>query len=91
MVKRLLDAGLQIDIRKCEFEAIKTKYLEIVVTPGGIEINPAKVQFILEWEAPTLLREFQRFLGFANFYRRFIKRFSMVTKPFYDLLKKGQS
>jgi hypothetical protein len=43
MVKRLLNAGLQIDIRKYEFEAIKTKYLGIMVTPGGIEINPAKI------------------------------------------------
>jgi hypothetical protein len=43
MVKRLLNTELQINIRKCEFEAIKTKYLEIMVTPEGIEINPAKV------------------------------------------------
>jgi hypothetical protein len=48
MMKRLLNAGLQINIGKCEFEAIKTKYLGIMVTPEGIEINPAKVQFILE-------------------------------------------
>jgi hypothetical protein len=48
MMKRLLNAGLQINIRKCEFEAIKTKYLGIMVTPEGIEMNPAKVQFILE-------------------------------------------
>jgi hypothetical protein len=48
IMKRLLDAELQINIKKCEFEAIKTKYLEIVVTPEGIEINPAKIQFILE-------------------------------------------
>jgi hypothetical protein len=48
MVKRLLNAGLQINIRKCEFEAIKTKYLGIIITPEGIKINLAKVQFILE-------------------------------------------
>jgi hypothetical protein len=91
MVKRLLDAKLQINIGKCEFEAIKTKYLGIMVTPEGIEMNPAKIQFILEWETPTLLQELQKFLKFANFYRRFIKGFSTVTKPFHDLLKKGQS
>jgi hypothetical protein len=90
-MKRLLNAGLQINIRKCEFEAVKTKYLGIIVTPGGIEMDPAKVQSILEWEAPTLLQELQRFLGFANFYRRFIKEFSTITKLFYNLLKKGQS
>jgi hypothetical protein len=62
-----------------------------MVTPEGIEINPAKIQFILEWEAPISLRKLQKFLGFANFYRRFIKGFSTVTKPLHDLLKKGQS
>jgi hypothetical protein len=48
MVKRLLNAELQINIGKCEFEAVKTKYLGIMITPKGIEINPAKVQFIQE-------------------------------------------
>jgi hypothetical protein len=43
MVKRLLNTGLQINIGKCEFKAIKTKYLEIMVTPEEIEMNPAKV------------------------------------------------
>jgi hypothetical protein len=38
-----------------------------------------------------LLRELQKFLKFANFYRRFIKNFSTITRPFYNLLKKGQS
>jgi hypothetical protein len=90
MVKRLLNAGLQIDIGKCEFKAVKTKYLGIMVTLEGIEMDLAKVQAILEWEAPTSLQEFQRFLEFANFYRHFIKGFSIMTKLFHDLLKKGQ-
>jgi hypothetical protein len=47
-MKRLLDAKLQINIGKCEFKAVKTKYLKIMVTPKGIEMNPAKVQSILE-------------------------------------------
>jgi hypothetical protein len=47
-MKRLLNAGLQINIGKCEFKAIKMKYLKIIVTPKEIKINPAKVQFILE-------------------------------------------
>jgi hypothetical protein len=48
MVKRLLNAGLQINIKKCEFEAVKTKYLGIMVTPEKIEMNSSKIQFILE-------------------------------------------
>jgi hypothetical protein len=42
MVKRLLNIGLQINTRKCEFEAIKTKYLVIIMTPEGIEMNPVR-------------------------------------------------
>jgi hypothetical protein len=47
-MKHLLNTKLQINIGKCEFEIIKTKYLKIIITPEEIEINPAKVQFILE-------------------------------------------
>jgi hypothetical protein len=90
MVKRLLNAGLQIDIGKYEFKTVETKYLGIIITPEGIKMNSAKIQAILEWEAPTLLQELQRFLEFANFYRRFIKGFFIMIKSLHDLLKKGQ-
>jgi hypothetical protein len=42
-MKRLLNAGLQINIKKCEFKAIKTKHLEIIITPEGIKTNLAKI------------------------------------------------
>lgn len=88
VVRRLRDAGLQIDIDKCEFECTRTKYLGLIIKPGGIEMDPGKVKAITEWKAPSTLRDLQRFLGFANFYRRFIRNFSMITRPLNDLLKK---
>jgi hypothetical protein len=48
MIKRLLNAKLQINIGKCKFEAIKTKLLEIITTLEGIKIDFAKIQFILK-------------------------------------------
>ncbi|XP_044715208.1 reverse transcriptase (RNA-dependent DNA polymerase) domain-containing protein [Hirsutella rhossiliensis] len=89
VVTRLRDAGLQIDIDKCEFETTRTKYLGLIVTPGGVEMDPDKVSTILNWKPPTALRDLQRFLGFANFYRRFIRDFSKITRPLNDLLKKS--
>ena len=77
VVDRLSDAGLQIDIDKCEFETTKTKYLGLIVTPGGIEMDPAKVLTIRDWQTPPGLKDLQRFLGFANFYRRFIQNFKI--------------
>ncbi|MDB5911071.1 MAG: hypothetical protein JWP34_5188, partial [Massilia sp.] len=89
VVKRLLDAGLQIDIAKCEFEVTRTKYLGLIVTPEGLEMDPEKVATIVDWKAPTSVRDLQRFLGFANFYRRFIQDFSKICAPLNNLLQKG--
>ncbi|KAI1000729.1 hypothetical protein K3495_g7468 [Podosphaera aphanis] len=52
-------------------------------------MDPEKVKAILEWEPPTSKRQLQRFLGFANFYRRFIRNFSGLTRPLHGLTKKN--
>lgn len=88
VLKRLIDAGLQVDLNKCDFHTTRTKYLGLIITPGGIEMDPEKVAAITAWEPPTTKKQLQRFLGFANFYRRFIRDFSGVAKPLYDLTKK---
>jgi len=88
VLRRLDKAGLQVDIAKCEFHTKKTRYLGLIITPGGIEMDPAKVRAVQEWLPPATKRQLQRFLGFANFYRRFIKGFSGLTKPLHDLTKK---
>ena len=88
VLKRLIDAGLQIDISKCEFHTKKTKYLGLIIMPGGIKMDQEKVMTIASWLPPTNRKQLQRFLGFANFYRRFIKDFSGTARPLYDLTKK---
>jgi len=88
VVLRLREAGLQIDINKCEFETTKTKYLGLIVTPNGIQMDPVKVSAILTWKPPPGVKDLRRFLGFANFYRRFIRDFSKITRPLNELLKK---
>jgi hypothetical protein len=88
VVKRLQDAGLQIDLEKCEFETTRTKYLGLIVTTDGIQMDPEKVKTIQDWLPPPTLRDLQRFLGFANFYRRFIQGFSSICRPLNDLLRK---
>ncbi|CAJ0952770.1 unnamed protein product [Ranitomeya imitator] len=53
------------------------------------QMDPVKVQAIYDWTQPASLRSLQKFLGFANFYRRFINNFSSIAKPLTDLTKKG--
>lgn len=89
VVQKLSDAGLQIDIGKCEFETTSTKYLGLIITTDGIKMDQDKVSAIVTWERPASVKDLQKFLGFANFYRRFIKDFSKICRPLNDLLRKG--
>jgi len=89
VLRRLIDAGLQVDINKCDFHTTRTKYLGLIIKPGNIEMDPDKVSAITLWEPPATKKQLQRFLGFANFYRRFIRNFSGIAKPLYDLTKKA--
>ena len=89
VLRRLNEAGLQLDIGKCEFETKSTKYLGFIIEAGeGVRMDPAKVEAITNWEAPTSIKGVQSFLGFANFYRRFIKDFSKLTIPLTNLARK---
>jgi len=89
VLQRLQDAGLQLDIDKCEFETKSTKYLGFIVEAGkGIRMDPEKVEAIVKWEAPTSVKAVRSFLGFANFYRQFIRNYSSITTPLTELTRK---
>ena len=79
-----------MDIDKCEFSTKKVKYLGIIVTTDGIEINTKNVEAIQKWKAPASIKEVQAFMGFANFYHRFISDFSKKVRPLIDLTRGTQ-
>jgi transposase InsO family protein len=89
VLQRLRDAGLQVDIKKCEFHVTRTKYLGFIISTDGIEVDPDKVSVVRDWQAPTTVRGIQSFLGFCNFYRRFIRNYGVVAKPLVRLTKTG--
>lgn len=88
VLARLREAGLQVDIDKSEFHVTETKFLGLVISVDGIKMDPAKIQTIVEWEEPKTLKQVQAFLGFCNFYRRFIRNFSKIAKPLVRLTRK---
>jgi hypothetical protein len=89
VLQRLRESGLQIDIDKCEFEVKSTKYLGFIVeAQKGVRMDPEKVTAILGWEAPKSMKGVQSFIGFANFYRKFIKDFSEIIRPMMALVRK---
>ena len=87
---RLREAGLQVDIRKSEFHVTQTKYLGFIVSTDGIETDPEKTAVIDQWEPPRTVKGIQSFLGFCNFYRRFIKDYRRIARPLNRLVCKDQ-
>ena len=61
-----------------------------IVTTTGLAITPKKVEAILEWLVLTNIKEVQAFLGFANFYRRFIKDYSRIVGLLTELTYKDK-
>lgn len=88
VVQRLQDAGLYAKISKCEFFVPETKFLGLIVGRDGIRMDSNKVKAVVDWKTPRTLTDVQAFIGFGNFYRRFIRDFSKIVAPLVNLTKK---
>lgn len=84
----LREARLHAKISKCEFFVTETKFLGLIVGRDGIRMDPEKVKTVRDWQTPTCLTDVQAFLGFGNFYRRFIRDYSKIIAPLTRLTKK---
>src|SRR5467141_3785038 len=72
---------------KCEFEKTTVEYLGVIISHNSVTMDPVKIAGVAEWPTPTSKKEVQSFLGFTNFYRRFIKGFSEHACPLFDLTR----
>ena len=91
-VKKILEAlskvGLHLKLEKCEFHKMKAKYLGLIISADGVKMDQKTVKAVVEWGSPKNLPDLYAFLGFSNFYRRFILRYSEVVSPMIKLTKK---
>lgn len=81
---------LYLKPEKCKFHQLKVAFLGLVISQGHIEMDPVKVAGVAKWPLPTKKKEVQSFLGFVNFYRRFIKDFARIAKPLHELTGKKE-
>src|SRR6266702_1907045 len=75
---------------KCEFERTMVEHLGVIISDNSVAMDPVKIAGVAEWPEPTNKKEVQSFLGFTNFYRRFIQDFSDHARPLFDLTKKDE-
>lgn len=89
VLTRLQSVGLQVDIKKSEFMVQETKFLGVIVGVNGLRMDPEKIAAIVNWATPTSVKQILSFLGFCNFYRRFIRDFAKIANPMTALTKKN--
>lgn len=91
---KLRENGLKLSPKKCSFLLTKVKYVGHIVSASGIEADPDKIEKISQWPTPKNPKEVRQFLGFAGYYRRFVKDFAKIVKPLNDVMpapKSGKS
>ena len=89
VLQKLRDSGLQADLDKSEFHVTETRYLGFIISTEGIMVDPKKVAAIAGWRTPGNVKSIQSFLGFCNFYRRFIQEYGRVARPLTLMTRKG--
>jgi len=88
ILRRLEENNLYIKLEKCVWKVRKIRFLGVVIGPNGIEMEEEKVDRVLSWLEPKNVKDVRKFLGLANYYRRFIKDFAQVARPINVLMRK---
>jgi len=90
VIKRLEENDLYVKLEKCKWKMREVEFLGVVIGPEGIKMEKEKVKGVLEWPTPKEVKDVQKFLGLANYYRWFIEGFATVARPLHDLVKKDK-
>jgi Reverse transcriptase (RNA-dependent DNA polymerase) len=90
ILKTAREYDLYFKAKKYEFRKPKIEYLGLVVKEGKLAMDPAKLKGILDWPAPKTVKEVRFLTGFRDFYRHFVKGFSLLAHPLHDLSKKNK-
>uniref|UniRef100_A0A8C7YHL6 ribonuclease H n=1 Tax=Oryzias sinensis TaxID=183150 RepID=A0A8C7YHL6_9TELE len=85
VLSRLLENQLYVKAEKCQFHAKSIPFLGYIFESDQVRPDPAKLEAVSQWEPPSTRKKLQQFLGFANFYRQFIRNYSAIAAPLTQL------
>jgi len=90
ILRRLEEHDLYVKLEKCKWKVREVGFLRVVIGPDGIKMEKEKVRGMLEWPTPKCVKDVQKFLGLANYYRRFMKDFAEIARPMHRLVQKQE-
>ena len=90
VIKRLEENDLYVKLEKCKWKVKEIEFLGVVIGLEGIKMEKEKVKGVLEWPTPKYVKDVQKFLELANYYRQFIEGFASIARPLHDMVKKDK-
>ena len=90
VIRRLKANDLYVKPEKYKWKVREVEFLEVVIGPEGIKMEEEKVKKVMEWPTQKCVKDVQKFLRLANYYRQFIEGFALIARPLHDMVKKDK-
>ena len=91
VLQKLREYKFYAKLKKCNFGETSLAYLGHIVSGEGIKVDPKKIEVVKDWARPTTVKQIRSFLGFANYFRKFVKGYSIIVKPLTDLTQANRN
>ena len=88
VLRRLEENDLFVKPEKCVWKVREVGFLGVIIGENGVRMEKEKVQRVIEWPVPKSVKDVQKFLGLANYYRWFVKDFAKITRPLHEMTRK---
>ena len=88
VLRRLEKNDLFVKLEKCVWKVKEVGFLRVIIGEDRVRMEKEKVQGVIEWPVPKSVKDVQKFLGLANYYRQFVKDFARIAKPLHEMTRK---
>jgi len=88
VLRRLEENDLFVKPEKCMWKVRKVEFLGVVIREDEVRIEKEKFQGVVEWPVPKSVKDVQKFLGLANYYRWFVKNFAKIARLLHEMTRK---
>jgi len=88
VLRRLEENDLFVKPEKCVWKVREVGFLGVIIGEDGVRMEKEKVQGVIEWPVPKSVKDVQKFLGLANYYRWFVKDFAKIARPLHEMTRK---